>query len=291
MLRDAGVDFIVFDATNNEFVDKRTRDSLKGVVEPYRRLLEVWDTVPEAPKVVPWAPLTPRGDMLEWMLVQLAAYPALRFVYDGKPLALVTRNEIFPMDGSKAVEMERSYSLRQMWGLSRQPEQWSFLSPCQRGFRESGGHQSCHQTASLRNGAIEQISITTAYQETYMSLKATAVPKFHGRTFARQFEALGQARKTPIALITEWNAWMSQRVCIDGSDQPDAINCTPNNDHWPDGNKVFVDAYDFEYSRDIEPSKDWPGDFYYRLMAHCISRFRANRPCSEKDVFRPDRRP
>ncbi len=287
MLRDAGIDFVVFDATNNEYTDKRTPDSLRGVVEPFNKLVEVWNAVPNAPKVVPWAPLTQGGDMLEWMLVQLSAVPRLQFSYEGKPLALVTENETFTTDQGKVSKLERSYTIRRMWSRISRPEYWSFMSQCRKGFRESGGRNACNQPLTTRNGIPEEISIATAYQETYMSLKTTAIPKFYGRTFVRQFQRLSNSPRTPIALISGWNEWMAQRLCVDHSGRPEVRNCSLANDHWADGNKIFVDQYDYEYSRDIEPSKDWPGDFYYRLMAHCISSFRKNQACSETDIPLP----
>jgi hypothetical protein len=48
--------------------------------------------------------------------------------------------------------------------------------------------------------------------------------------------------------------------------------------------KVFVDTYDYERSRDIEPSKAAPYDFYYQLMKDCISKFKLGQMCSASDV-------
>ena len=70
--------------------------------------------------------------------------------------------------------------------------------------------------------------------------------------------------------------------------QPMAKNCSEQNDHWPDGRKIFVDTYDSEYSRDIEPSKAPPGDYYYRLMKDCIGKFRRGQMCRASDIPFPN---
>ena len=289
-LREAGIDFIVFDATNNPFADARTPDSQRGVMEPFQRLVEVWSQVPGAPKVVPWAPLTSDGTMFEWMLDRLKAQPGLFFSLNGKPLALVTEAaQTFHTDSDKEKALSRSYTIRRMWGLSNESKNWSFLSPCQRGFLATQARIPCRQKHAVRDGTPEQISIAVAYQETYASYKATAVPKFQGRTFIRQFETLASLPKVQVALISGWNEWMAQRFCLSSPTQVTWENCTVDNDHWPDGTKVFVDDYDVEYSRDIEPSKEWPYDFYLRLMSHCIRKFREGGMCAEGEVRLPPR--
>lgn len=287
LLREAGIDFIVFDATNNEFADARTPDSPRTIAAPFERLLITWSEIPGAPKVVPWAPLTTQGNMLHWMLARLEQYPRLRFVYNGKPLALITENTTYATDNDRVASLEGQYTVRRMWSTILHPTDWSFLSQCQRGFRESQGRIACRQPVTVRNGAVEQVSIAAAYQETYMSFKETAVPKFQGRTFVRQFETLARTPTAPVAVISDWNEWMAQRICITADRQPTAANCSATNDHWSDGTKIFVDAYDSEYSRDIEPSKDSPRDFYYRLMKHCIALFGNGLTCQETDIRFP----
>jgi hypothetical protein len=288
LLRDAGIDFIVVDASNNEYTDSRSPDSAVAIVEPYQRLLEVWSGVPNAPKIVPWAPLTEQGNMLEWMTAQLTQHPALQFAFRGKPLALIVDHIGYTTSAAKEQQLERSYTVRRMWGLEPSDGgKWSFLSLCQPGFLMAKARIPCRQQMAMQDGRPEQLSIAAAYQETYMSYKVTAVPKFQGRTFVRQFETAATVADLPVALITGWNEWMAQRFCLDGRSGATELNCTTGNDHWPDGSKIFVDQYDAEYNRDIEPSRSPPGDYYYRLMKHCIVRYRDRRPCNQTEVIAP----
>jgi hypothetical protein len=218
------------------------------------------------------------------MISRLDRYPRLRFVYDGQPLALITQNNRFKTDESKALQLTRTHTVRRMWGLvSGEQQNWSFLSICQQGFLASKARIPCRQQRAMRDGRVEQVSVAAGYQETYMSNKVTAVPKFGGRTFVRQFETVIDALPS-IALISSWNDWMSQRFCLNGRNEATHVGSNGDNDHWPDDNKVFVDSYDAEYNRDIEPSKGAPGDFYYRLMKHCIFAFHRGERCRETDI-------
>lgn len=275
MLRDAGIDFIVFDASNVQRLNDP--DARVSVVEPFLRLIEVWREIQHSPKIVPWAPLTAEGDVLNWMLSQVPT--ELQLQYEGKPLVLVTDNELFRTSAIKIKNLEQAYTVRKMWGLTQDDTaSWSFLSVCQLGFLTSGGQIPCRQRRAIRYGEVEQVAIAPAYQETYMSNKATAVPRFHGRTFVRQFERLFDD-PTKFAIIANWNEWMAQRFCLDGQRSATDKDCNLENDHWPDGTKVFVDQYDEEYSRDIEPTNS--SDFYYRLMQLCIAAFKVGQKCSE----------
>jgi hypothetical protein len=283
-LRDAGIDFIVFDATNAEYADVRTQGARDSVMDPYDKLLEVWTKIRGAPTVVPWAPMTRRGNMLEWMIARLDALPELEFIYDGKPLALITSNATFEVDNDKVARIADLHTVRRMWGGEPSAtESWTFLSACQKGFLASRAHIACRQQRAMREGKVEEVSVATAYQETYMSYKETAVPKFHGRTFVRQFETVFES-KPQVALISGWNEWMAQRFCLDSHNEATDKGCNARNDHWPDGSKVFVDQYDANYNRDIEPQKGAPGDFYYQLMKQCIAEYRQGRSCRETDI-------
>ena len=72
----------------------------------------------------------------------------------------------------------------------------------------------CAQRSAVLGGELEQISISAAYQETYMSLPS-ATPKHRGLTFRRQFETLLLNPDVPVATITGWNEWIAQRQPCD----------------------------------------------------------------------------
>jgi hypothetical protein len=286
MLRDAGIAFVFLDITN--WPDKNKNDANRAIIQPLAHILAVWNTVPNAPKIVPSVPLTATGDMFDYVLQQLGRYPNLEFVFKRKPLALVVDNSAYPIDAGKYANYSQAYTLRRMWGLAQPASIWSFMEECAPGFLASRGTKPCKQRITVIDGVPEQVPVTTAYQETYMSDKATAVQKLHGRTFVQQFATAFQNPEVPIVTITGWNEWIAQRFCLASTKPPriTSANCTDPNDHWPDGSKIFVDQYGEEYNSDIEPSKNAPGDFYYRLLKHCIVDFRKGQMCIASDPRR-----
>ena len=86
-----------------------------------------------------------------------------------------------------------------------------------------------------------------------------AVP--HGLNFAEQFEHALKADPKFI-FVTGWNEWIAGRF-------PEFNGIKGN---------MFVDQYDQEHSRDIEPMKGGHGDNYYYQLAAFIRRYKGVRP-------------
>jgi len=272
LLRDAGIDFAFLDATNHAYVDARSHDTPGMILAPLDRLLAVWSTVPGAPRVVPWVPVvepakSPDVYTVDAMLERLAAYPGMQFEYLGKPLLLITENAQYPVNAAREAALAVPYTVRRMWGLfGDDGAAWSFLQPCRSSPTSS---QPCRQRIAIGgDGEVEQIPIAAAYQQTFMNV-ATATPKHRGLTFRKQFERVFDQPDTPIVTITGWNEWIAQR-------QPcghPACPCTT----YPDG--CFIDQWDLEYSRDLEPGDNEMGTYYYELMAACIGLVRSGDRC------------
>ncbi len=293
LLRDAGIDFIYIDSSNWPYADNRDNlDSAAAVIAPFNELLKVWNEIPNAPKVVAWAPLTRDGTMLEYLLARLDLYPNLKFEYQGKPLALAVDNDSFPVDPAKSTLLSRSYTLRTMWAFfPRNPtDDWTFMQACVPAFKASSGTEACNQNYAMHDGAIEEVPIIGAYQDTYISDKTSATPRFKGKTFAKQFETLSGHPGAPIALIYGWNEWIAQRFCFNAAGQNTGNSKQCSTDQFPDHSKIFVDEYAEEYSKDIEPVAGAPGEHYYQLMKACIQLYRQGSKCTENSVPSQQRR-
>ncbi len=269
LLRDAGIDFVFVDATNQV----NQEGSQRTIIAPFDKMIAAWSRVPGAPKIVPWVPITGKGDMVDYFDQKLTQYPQMAFTYRGKPLLLAMARKSVPQSLQYRKLLER-YTIRTMWGLQKPAQlnagEWSFLQPCGPDFKRRKGNVPCQQCMTYRNGSPEQISVTSAYQIDYMSntdphSPSSAVPKFHGRTFLRQLETAYQHPEVPIVTITGWNEWIAQRMAPRGG-----------SDTLPNGNKIFVDAYNAEYNRDLEPGGGL-GDYYYQLMKRGIALLRSNR--------------
>jgi hypothetical protein len=71
--------------------------------------------------------------------------------------------------------------------------------------------------------------------------------------------------------ITGWNEWLAQRFLSDGT-------MTFQGRVLPAGETFFVDLYDQEFNRDIEPMRGGYGDNTYWQMAANIRRYKGARP-------------
>jgi len=175
------------------------------------------------------------------------------------------------VDENRFQQYKNNYTMRKMWVyVPNQREKWSFFRECENNyyFKQSGASRTCNQEPSMAYGQLEHLSISTAYQKNLMSEpEGESIPRFGGLTLVRQFETLYQYNTIPIATLLGWNEWIAGNWC--GSD---TRSCAP-------GEKVFVDLYNEEYSRDIEPQLGGHGDFYYRLMKGCIQRYRQGQRC------------
>ncbi|MBZ0237392.1 MAG: hypothetical protein K8M05_34055 [Deltaproteobacteria bacterium] len=280
LLRDAGIDFVFLDATNHAHVGAGSDDTPGMILRPLDRLLAVWSTIPGAPRVVPWVPVVAATAdasryTVDAMLARLAAYPGMQLPYLGKPLLLVTENAQYPVNAQRAAALAADYTVRRMWAMY--PEDgapWSFLQGCQ---ASPTSAEPCAQRVARTGGAIEQIAVSAAYQQTYMSIPS-ATPKHRGLTFRKQFELAFTWPETPIVTITGWNEWIVQRQRCG---QHPSCPCAT----YPDG--CFLDQWTVEHSRDIEPGANEMGTYYYDLMRACIALFRAGGECDAAHATDP----
>lgn len=166
------------------------------------------------------------------------------FVYwEGKPFMLTTHKK------PSEFPYKDLFTVRSMWGLGVDYEggQWSFLSVDNLGKVTNGP-----------DGKPEQVSVAMASQETYMSM-----PTAHGRDggvfWAKQWHYAFEVHPK-IVTLTWWNEWTAQRFEVDGEIH-------------------FVDNYNAEYSRDIEPMEGGHGDQYYKWMIEYISAYKGGKKC------------
>jgi len=278
LLRDMGVQFVFVDVTNHAYNSNQLNDRpVEMILQPFARMVDVWAGIQDAPRIVPWVPVVKTDaahptdkHMVYTLLNMLDAHPGLQFVHEGKPLLLVTENGAYPVDESKLTALAAKYTIRKMWAneASGTPK-WSYMERCKASPLDA---QRCLQRAATKGGAWEQLPIALAYQADYMSHPNTATPKHKGKTFRKQFETLIDNPEVPIATITGWNEWVVGRQQCDH-----APLCTCSNPQ--DQNGCFLDQYDVEYNRDMEPGQNPMGDHYYKLAKACVALFRSGARC------------
>lgn len=285
LLRDLGADFVFVDVTNHPYNTGTLCDRPEQMIlEPFRTMVNVWSGIAGAPRIVPWVPVTAasssdtRRYMVFTLLELLNAHPGLQFEYLGRPLILVTENAQWPVDEATVASLAADYTIRRMWAYEADgTARWSYLENCESSPLDP---EPCFQRMASSGGGAEQLPISMAYQADYMSHRATATPKHHGRTFRRQFETLFDNPEVPIATITGWNEWLVGRYRCDVA--PLCVCSNPE-----DVNGCFLDQYDIEYNRDIEPANNELGTYYYDLVRSCIELFRAGERCTPDNDAEP----
>lgn len=137
------------------------------------------------------------------------------------------------------------FTVRHMWGLT-DAHCWRFLNVNNR------------STAYKNDGVAEQISVAVASQETYMSM-STAHGRNGGKFFYDQWKEAFRVHPK-VVTVTWWNEWTAQRFIVDGE-------------------TAFVDNYNQEYSRDIEPMEGGHGDLYYQWLKQYVAAYKAGENC------------
>lgn len=249
-LQSAGIDFIIIDNSNADstwpasYYDDLFLDPVAVLLD---EMLEMRGEGIDTPHVVFWnktssAESDPAfaGKGIRDAFYTPGTYDELFVEWDGKPLMLGTE--------VKPPALDTDFTQRVMWGLqpTLAPSEWSFLQP----------HP---QQVSMTGSTAEQLTVATAFQQTYMSLPLTATPRRGGTTFATQWERAFSVRPK-IVTVTWWNEWIAQRF-------EDSAGTTR-----------FVDNFTPEYSRDIEPSAGPLGSRYLDYLTEYVTAYKSHDP-------------
>ncbi len=262
MLADAGVDVVIFDVTNQ--ITYR---------DDYRALLRVWSEVRRMGNRTPQvAFLTPFGDPARvtgelWRdLYSKGEYRDLWFQWEGKPLILA--------DPDRLVEPE----IRNFFTFRRpqpdyfrgqtKPDMWSWLEVHpQHVFTNSAGQKEQMSVGVGQNavgGRLGSMSESGARGRSFHQGAVDSRPDAvrHGFNVAEQWDRA--IKEDPrFVFVTGWNEWIAGRF-----DEFNRIRLPV----------MFVDQFDQEHSRDIEPMRGGHGDDYYYQLVSEIRRFKGARP-------------
>lgn len=265
MLADAGVDFLYLDVTNGFHY--------KGVYEvlltELQRMKARGAQVPEVTFITNSSAATVASFLWEDIYAK-GRYADLWFRWEGKPL-LLSSPEGVP-------EKTRDFfTWRQSWAWSTGAgaawfgdgrDKWPWLDNYPQNY---GWHRSPREP--------EQISVSVAQHSTTnigRSFHNRAQPEpaaqrpAEGLFFEEQWRRALQVA-APVTMITGWNEWVAQRLPADGT-------LAMLGSVVPKGGSIFVDAYNAEYSRDIEPMKGgFTDNYYYQMVAH-IRQLKGTRP-------------
>jgi hypothetical protein len=284
LLADAGIDVIVMDATNGAITYKSA----------YTKLLKVWDQArkdgvktPGIAFILPFAANDYSLASIKELyrdLYKPGLYKDLWFNWKGKPLILSYFEMLADVQGDPA-ETELRHEIKDFFtfrpaqpdyvnGPSRN-DQWAWLE-----------NYPQHGYVKKPDGGFEEVAVGVAQNANDSSgghWHAFNAPGTYGRSYTKTHgqdnrpdaylyglnfqEQWNRAFELDpeLVFICEWNEWVAGRWLT--LDMPIGKPYKPF---------AFVDLYNAEKSRDIEPAKSWgnKGDVYYLQMISNIRKFK-----------------
>ena len=264
MLTDAGVDFIYLDLTNAftylPAIDTLCKVSLQmraeGIATPYF----VCTLHSSAGTVA--------NNLYDAIYAQ-DKYKSLWFYWAGKPLLLtdLSFTDIRP-------EVKNFFNMKNCWAWTdpNKPNQWQWIDtyPQDWGWTVSNrDHEQLAVAAASHPTTNRGDSYTTGVQPIPNQFGLTPFTG-QGRHFTEQWSRVFALNPTPtIVMVTQWNEWMAQRFVVAAGKTQTFLNQT-----LIPGETYFVDSYNQEYNRDIEPMKDGHSDNKYYQMVSNIRKFK-----------------
>lgn len=268
-LRDAGIDFVFIDWSNNTNYDPATmreqREDFRMIEEATDKMFDVWKTVEGAPKICIFVGPGHQGPetitngnhqkKVDQVWRDYVANPEradMYFYYRGKPL-LACYGATPTMYGAKPAEKwnDDRFTVRWITGYVGQQgdlfNQKTLQSSRYWSWEERGA-----QTYTVLDGMVEGITVCASTRQQGKLGDSGYIPaagRENGATLKKQFQRacdLGAG----VVLIVSWNEWTT-------GEQPSP-----------------------EISKDMEPSQIH-GTFYYDLMREQIKKFKGQIPTQE----------
>ena len=265
MLCDAGVDVLFSDVTNAVTYD-----------ENYLTICRVFEQLRKAGRKTPQLAFltnSQSGKVVQRLYDNFYSknlYPGLWFMWDGKPLILAKREEMSP-------QCREFFTVRQSWAWTDPngwfgdgKDKWPWLDHHP---QNPGWHDSPDAPEQLPV-CVAQHPVSNIGRSFHDGKQPPAdqLATDSGPCFDEQFERALQVDPR-VVFITGWNEWVAQRFIKPEKGGPGIIAGKP----LKPGDSYFVDQYDREFSRDIEPMRGEHQDNYYYQMVSWIRRFKGVR--------------
>ncbi|MCL2349098.1 MAG: hypothetical protein FWC50_12665 [Planctomycetaceae bacterium] len=272
ILTDAGIDFLIVDATNGSGYTTQAL-KLMAILDEYQK--QGWNV----PKIAFYTN-SASGQTINQLyqaIYKKNLYPNVWFHWEGKPLIVGHPEECND-------EIKHFFRIKK----SQWPNEgkyhndgfpWIAFERPQHVFKNANGENEIVNVSTAQHDGTIRFSSSAFYGDQSNHTKSFHNGKndpekdavLYGYNFVEQFEfALKQDPK--IIFITGWNEWIAMRF----------KNMAPNE---PVG---FVDLCDLNNNRDIEPMQDGYGDNYYMQMIDFVRQYKGVGPqqSGKKAIYR-----
>jgi hypothetical protein len=264
MLTDAGVDVILFDVTNAYAYIP----IVKKIGDVYMEMRKEGRATPQFAFLLNTA-VANTFSTIYTNLYAKSLYKELWFNWEGKPLLLADPDEL-------AASYKNMFTIRRSWylwndrgadswfgdGVDKWP--WGGVYPQQAGLH--GGKNEC---VSVMPATHPISNIGRSYDVN--SGQPSVFRSGEGVYFKKQFDRAMELDPS-FMLFTGWNEWTAQRQVATRDGEAGFLGNTVKK-----GETYFVDQYNHEFSRDIEPLNGDFGDNYYYMLVDFIRRFKGTR--------------
>jgi hypothetical protein len=274
MLADAGIDAVFFDCTNGSITWK----------ESYEALMKTWDQAQKdgvnVPKIASMLPFGPAPHSLVSLrqlyrdVYKPGRYKNLWFIWKGKPCIMGYPDNL--TDSEEDREIAAFFTFRPgqpdyVDGPKRN-DQWGWLE-----------NYPQHGYVKGANGKFEQVTVGIAQNaspETKGHCSAFNLPGSYGRSFTKRngFDPRVDGYLYGWNFLEQWDRAFEldpELVFVTGWNEYIAGQWLPEHG-WTGNPFSFVDQFDWEHSRDIEPNKGWgdKGDVYYLQLIDQVRKFK-----------------
>lgn len=291
LLADAGVDAVFFDCTNGTLTWDESTDSL----------LYAWDRAMKdgvkCPKIGFMLPFCASDNSLVSLrhlydkYYSKGLYRDLWFYWDGKPCIMAYPQNLTDSSVDKAIREFFTFRPGQPdyvnGPIQDIPDQWGWLENYpQHGYvPDANGQYELVTVGVAQNAAPESNGHCSAFNLPGSHSRSFTVRRgfdprpesyLYGANFQEQWDRAYELDPKAV-FVTGWNEWIAGMWF--------------EKDGWTGKPFSFVDEFDWDHSRDIEPVKDWGerGDSYYMQLVDRVRRFRGTRqqepasaPCTLK---------
>lgn len=281
LLSDAGVDVIIFDTTNNK--------TFPAVYETIARVYEQMRSEGERTPKIAFLASAKSVDQLWANLYSKGLYKDLWFKWRGKPLLLTGQQIGMKRLDEFPAQIRTFFTLRQSWAWDSLPwyrdghDQWPWVAhyPQVYGWNESPQEPEAVPVAVAEHplSAIGR-SFHNGQEPATDSRDVTPVTA-QGKFFAEQWSR-ALTLDPEFIFVTGWNEWtagsmrMGKDVAADLArwDFYPGAHLSRAGHPLKPGDLYFIDQYNEEFSRDIEPMKGGHSDDYYYQLAANIRRYK-----------------
>jgi len=274
MLADAGVDAVFFDCTNGSITWK----------ESYEELFKTWNQAQKdgvnVPKIAYMLPFGASPNSLVSLrqlyndVYKPGRYKNLWFIWKGKPCIMGYPDNLTNSEEDREIAGFFTFRPGQPDYVNgpRRNDQWGWLEDFPQ-----------HGYAKDQTGKFEEVTVGVAQNagpSTNGHCSAFNLPGSYSRSFSAQkgFDPRVDGYLYGWNFEEQWNHAIEldpELVFVTGWNEYIAGQWLPK-DSWTGKPFSFVDEFDWEHSRDIEPNKGWgdKGDVYYLQLVDQVRRFK-----------------